>query len=67
MRDKGPDPELVVEQIDLCFRVLDDMESFLVERGVSEKTRVAPDRAERIVVAHILPRCFASPRRLTTA
>lgn len=28
MNDKGIDPELVVEQIDLSFRVLDDMECF---------------------------------------
>ena len=29
MSDRTLDPELVVEQIDLCFRVLDDMELFL--------------------------------------
>ena len=54
MRDRGPDPELVVEQIDLCFRVLDDMERFLAERAVSSATGAAPDRAGKIVVAHIL-------------
>jgi len=32
MSDRGLDPELVVEQIDLSFRVLDDMERFLAER-----------------------------------
>ena len=58
--DKGPDPELVAEQIDLCFRVLDDMERFLVERGVSSATVVAPDWAARNVVAHILETSYTA-------
>ena len=60
MRDRGPDPELVVEQIDLCFRILEDMERFLAERGVSSTTGGAPDRAERIVVAHILENSYTA-------
>jgi len=60
MRDRGPDPELVVEQIDLCFRILEDMERFLAERGVSSATGGAPDRAERIVVAHILENSYTA-------
>jgi hypothetical protein len=60
MRDKGPDPELVAEQIDLCFRVLDDMEQFLVDQGVSPEARTAPNRAGRIVVAHILENAYTA-------
>ena len=60
MRDKGPDPELVVEQIDLCFRILEDMELFLAERSVSTATGETPDRVERIVVAHILENSYTA-------
>jgi hypothetical protein len=60
MRGMMPDPGLVAEQIDLCFRVLDDMERFLAERGVSSATGDAPDRAGRIVVAHILENCYTA-------
>jgi hypothetical protein len=60
MSDKGADPELVVEQIELSFRVLDDMERFLSERGVSSTTSAAPDRAERIVVAQILENVYTA-------
>jgi hypothetical protein len=31
MSARGLDPELVAEQIDLAFRVLEDMERFLAE------------------------------------
>jgi hypothetical protein len=46
MSDRGLDPELVAEQIDLAFRVLDDMERFLGERQVSAAAVPAQDRAE---------------------
>jgi hypothetical protein len=54
MNDRTLDPELVVEQIDLSFRVLDDMERFLAERRVPAETGAAPDRGDRIVLAQIL-------------
>ena len=57
---EGLDPELVVEQIDLCFRVLDDMERFLAERGVSQAVDPEPDRAGRIVIAQILENAFTA-------
>ena len=60
MHDMGRDPELIVEQINLCFRVLDDMERFLAERSVSSAAGTAPDRAGRIVVAHILENCYTA-------
>jgi hypothetical protein len=60
MSDRGPDPELVAEQIDLSFRVLDDMERFLAERRVFPETDLAPDRAERIVVAQILENTYTA-------
>jgi hypothetical protein len=60
MKDMGSDPELVVEQIDLSFRVLDDIEHFLHERGVSPASDPAPDRAERIVVAQILENVYTA-------
>jgi hypothetical protein len=40
------EPELVVEQVDLAFRVLDDMERFLDERHLPAGEAPAPDRAE---------------------
>jgi hypothetical protein len=60
MRDKAPDPELVVEQIDLSFRVLDDMERFLAERRVPAEAGPAPDRGERIVLAQILENAYTA-------
>ncbi len=60
MSDRGADPELVVEQIDISFRVLDDMERFLVERRVSGERGPLPDRAERIVVAQILENVYTA-------
>ena len=46
MSRRGLDPELVAEQIDLAFRVLDDMEVFLAERRVPAENAPAPDRAD---------------------
>lgn len=60
MSAEGLDPELVVEQIELSFRVLDDMENFLSERHVSPAAGAAPDRAERIVVAQILENTYTA-------
>lgn len=60
MSEMGPDPELVAEQIDLSFRVLDDMERFLSERGLSPAPEAVPDRAERIVAAQILENTYAA-------
>jgi hypothetical protein len=60
MSDKGLDPELVVEQIELSFRVLDDMEGFLSERHISPAADAVPDRAERIVVAQILENTYTA-------
>lgn len=60
MSDRTPDPELVVEQIDLSFRVLDDMERFLAERMLPEGSGVAPDRGERIVIAQILENAYTA-------
>ncbi|MGA2977506.1 MAG: hypothetical protein ABSF77_19545 [Spirochaetia bacterium] len=60
MSDKGLDPELVIEQIDLSFRVLDDMERFIAERPLSDEKSFVPDRAERIVVAQILENCYTA-------
>jgi hypothetical protein len=54
MNDRALDPELVVEQIDISFRVLDDMERFLAERPVPAEAGAAPDRGDRIVLAQIL-------------
>jgi len=54
------DPELVVEQIDLSFRMLEDMERFLATRPVSRPDGQAPDRAERIVVAQILDSSYTA-------
>jgi hypothetical protein len=51
---------LVVEQIDLSFRVLDDMEAFLTERRGSSATSTVPDRAERIVIAQILENTYTA-------
>lgn len=60
MSDNGPDPELVVEKIDLSFRVLDDIERFLGERSKSLETDSIPDRAERIVFAQILENSYTA-------
>ena len=60
MNDKALDPELVVEQIDLSFRVLDDMERFLAERRVPAEAGAAPDRGERIVLAQILENTYTA-------
>jgi hypothetical protein len=60
MSDRGPDPELVVEQIDLSLRVLDDMERFLAERSLPLETSRIPDRAERIVLAQILESSYTA-------
>jgi hypothetical protein len=60
MSARGLDPELVAEQIDLAFRVLDDMERFLGERQVSAAAISAPDRAERIVIAQILENTYTA-------
>lgn len=50
MNGSSLDPELVVENIDLSFRVLDDMERFLDERSQFLNSGSTPDRAERIVI-----------------
>lgn len=55
MNADGRDPAIIVEQIDLSFRVLDDMERFLVDRHLPGPGNPPPDRAERIVVAQIQP------------
>jgi hypothetical protein len=60
MSDRGPDPELVVEQIELSFRVLDDMERFLAERPVFHEASLIPDRAERMVLAQILETAYTA-------
>jgi hypothetical protein len=60
MNDRTLDPELVVEQIDLCFRVLDDMELFLAERRVPAEGGAAPDRGERIIIAQILENTYTA-------
>jgi hypothetical protein len=60
MSSKGLDPELVVEQIELSFRVLDDMEGFLSQRHLPASGDAAPDRAERIVVAQILENTYTA-------
>jgi len=60
MSGRGLDPELVAEQIDLAFRVLDDMEAFLAERGVPAENAPAPDRAGRIVIAQILENTYTA-------
>jgi hypothetical protein len=54
------DPELVIEQIDLSFRALDDMERFLAERKLPDADTPAPDRVERIVVAQILDNTYTA-------
>lgn len=54
------DPELVVEQIDLSFRVLDDMERFLGEQELPDAEAPAPDRARRIIVAQILDNTYTA-------
>jgi hypothetical protein len=60
MPASGMDPDLVVEQIDLSFRALDDMEAFLQERGAVRSARALPDRAERIVLAQILENTYTA-------
>jgi hypothetical protein len=60
MSGSALDPELVAEQIDLAFRVLDDMERFLAEQHVTEGTTAAPDRAGRIVIAQILENTYTA-------
>lgn len=60
MNGSPPDPELVVEKIDLSFRVLDDMERFLAERAAAREEGLIPDRAERIVVAQILENSYTA-------
>jgi hypothetical protein len=60
MNDRALVPELVVEQIDLSFRVLDDMERFLAERRVPAEAGTAPDRGERIVLAQILENTYTA-------
>jgi hypothetical protein len=54
------DPELVIEQIEIAFRVLDDMERFLAERRLPETAGSVPDRAERIVIAQILDNTYTA-------
>jgi hypothetical protein len=54
------DPELVVEQIGLAFRVLDDMEQFLAEQRLPDSDATQPDRAGRIVVAQILDNTYTA-------
>lgn len=60
MSDSSPQAELVVEHIDLCFRVLDDMERFLADRSQRWADASPPDRAERIVVAQILENTYTA-------
>jgi len=60
MNDRAFYPELVVEQIDLSFRGLDDMERFLAERRVSAEAGAAPDRGDRIVLAQILENTYTA-------
>jgi hypothetical protein len=54
------DPELVAEQIDLSFRVLDDMEGFLSTRNAPPAGSPAPDRAERLVIAQIIENTYTA-------
>ncbi|MBN1835288.1 MAG: hypothetical protein JW820_05520 [Spirochaetales bacterium] len=60
MNVSRPDPELVVEKIDLSFRVLDDMDRFLDERTRAFSSSSSPDRAERIVIAQILENAYTA-------
>jgi hypothetical protein len=60
MNGSAADPELVVEKIDLAFRVLDDMGRFLEEQLPSLETGSTPDRAQPIVVAQILENSYAA-------
>lgn len=60
MNADARDPALVVEQIDLSFRVLDDMERFLADRHLPGPGNPPPDRAERIVVAQILENIYTA-------
>ncbi|MFI5367523.1 MAG: hypothetical protein ACHQ1F_00785 [Spirochaetia bacterium] len=60
MSAEGLDPGLVAEQIELSFRVLDDMESFLSQRQLPSPGDGAPDRAERIVIAQILENTYTA-------
>jgi hypothetical protein len=54
------DPELVIEQIDLSFHALDDMERFLSERKPPDTDTPAPNRVERVVVAQILDNTYTA-------
>jgi hypothetical protein len=54
------DPELVIEQIDLSFKALDDMERFLAAQGLPDEETPAPDRAARIVAAQILDNSYTA-------
>ena len=54
------DPELVVEEIDRFFRVLDDMDRFLGEELPSESAPTVPTRANRVVVAQILDNAYTA-------
>ncbi len=49
MSDNGPAPELVVEKIDLSFRVLDDMERFLGECSPTFSTRWCSKKKESVL------------------
>jgi hypothetical protein len=54
------DPELVIEQIDLSFKALDDMERFLAAQELPDEETPAPDRAARIVAAQILDNSYTA-------
>jgi hypothetical protein len=54
------DIDIAVEQIEIAFRVLDDMERFLAELGLAEKRDAIPSREERIVVAQILENTYTA-------
>jgi len=57
---RAVDPELVIEQIDLSFRALDDMERFLAEQRLPEADAPSPDRTGRVVVAQILDNTYTA-------
>lgn len=54
------DPELVIDQINLSFKALDDMEQFLAAQGLPQGESPAPDRAARIVAAQILDNSYTA-------
>lgn len=54
------DPELVIEQIELSFRALDDMQGFLAEQDLPEADTPPPGRGTRVIVAQILDNTYTA-------